>query len=80
VCALLPPGFPAVPRDFIHTFDVDAMQTSRSKTQELSMRERRIDQAHPPPRMEDFVVACPLVPGGPTPHLRFLFVAPHLWA
>src|SRR5215510_2547995 len=27
VCSLLPPGFPAVPRDFIHTFDVDTMQT-----------------------------------------------------
>jgi hypothetical protein len=31
--SLLPPGFPAVPRYFIHTLDVDTMQTSRSKTQ-----------------------------------------------
>src|SRR5262245_22136560 len=30
------------------------------------MRRRRIDQAHPP-RMEDFAVTCPLVPG--VPHL-----------
>jgi hypothetical protein len=79
VCSLLPPGFPAVPHEFLPTSDVDTMQTSRRKTQNL----RCVNAGwitHPPPRMEDFVVACPLVPGGPTPPIRFLFVAPPLWA
>ena len=64
--ALFPPGFPAVPRDCIHTFDVDAMPISRGKT--LSWR--GVDAGcikHTPPRMEDFAVTCPLVPG--VPHL-----------
>ena len=64
--SLLPPGFPAVPRDFLHTFDLDAMQTSRSKTQNF----RCVDAGcikHTPPRMEDFTVTCPLVPD--VPHL-----------
>ena len=34
---------------------------------------------HTPLRMEDFAVTCPLVPGGPTPRIRFLCVAPHVW-
>ena len=66
MCSLLPPGFPAVPRDFIHTFDVDTMQTSRSKTQNFRCVNAGFIK-HTPTRTEDFVVACPLVPG--VPHL-----------
>ena len=29
--------------------------------------------------MEDFAVTCALVPGGPTPRIRFLCVAPRIW-
>ena len=78
MCSPFPPGFPAVPPDFIHPFDLDAMPTSRRKTQNF----RCIDAGlikYTPARMEDFTVTCPLVPGGPTPRIRFLFVAPHLW-
>jgi hypothetical protein len=66
VCSLFPPGFPAVPRDVLPTFDVDILQTSRSKTQNF----RCIDAGfikYAPLWMEDFVVACPLVPN--VPHL-----------
>jgi hypothetical protein len=66
VCAPFPPGFPAVPPYFLHTFDLDALQTSRSKTQHC----RCIDAGlikHTPARMEDFTVTCPLVPD--VPHL-----------
>ena len=66
MCSPLPPGFPAVPHDFIHTSDGDALQTSRSKTQNF----RCVNAGfitHTPPRMEDFGVACPFVPG--VPHL-----------
>ena len=34
---------------------------------------------HTPVRMEDFAVTCPLVPGGPTPRIRILCVAPRGW-
>jgi hypothetical protein len=64
VLSLLPPGFPAVPRDFIHTFDVDIMHTSRPMTQTLRCVNAGLIK-HTPTRMEDFVVAGPLVPGGP---------------
>jgi hypothetical protein len=64
--SLFPPGFPAVPRYFIHTFDVDTMQTSRSKTQHFRCVNAGFIK-HTPTRMEDFVVACQLVPG--VPHL-----------
>jgi hypothetical protein len=75
-CALLPPGFPAVPPYFIHTFDVDAMPTSRSKTQHFRCVNAGLIK-HTPPRMEDFVVACPLVPGVP-PLLSGPCAAPRL--
>ena len=64
--SLLPPGVPAVPHDFIHTLDVDAIQISQGKTQNVP----RVDAGfikHTPLRMEDFAVTCPLVPG--VPHL-----------
>ena len=64
--ARLPPGFPAVPRYFIPTFDLDAMQTSRSKTQNFRCVDAGLIK-HTPPRMEDFTVTCPLVPD--VPHL-----------
>jgi hypothetical protein len=78
MCSLCPPGFPAVTRDGLHTFDMDALPSSRSKSLSL----RCVDAGclpHTPPRMEDFAVAGPLVPGGPTSPLRFLCVAPPLW-
>jgi hypothetical protein len=78
VCSLFPPGFPAVPRYCLHTFDVDALPSSRSRT--LSLRCVNAGCIpHTPPRLEDFPVTGPLVPGGPTPPLRFLCVAPPLW-
>ena len=64
--SLFPPGFPAVPRYFIHTFDLDAMQISRGKTLSLRCVDAGLIK-HTPPRMEDFAVTCPLVPG--VPHL-----------
>jgi hypothetical protein len=64
--SLFPPGFPAVPRYFIHTFDLDAMQTSRSKPQNFRCVDAGLIK-YTPPRMEDFTVTCPLVPG--VPHL-----------
>jgi len=47
-------------------------QLSKSQTQHVW---RRVAGCitHPPGRMEDFAVTCPLVLGGPTPRLRFLF-------
>jgi hypothetical protein len=78
VFSLVPPGFPAVSRSFIQTFDVDTLHTSRRQTQHFRCVNAGCIQPTPT-RMEDFVVACPLVPGGPTPPIRFLFVAPHLW-
>jgi hypothetical protein len=62
--SLFPPGFPAVPRYFIQTFNLDAMQISRGKT----LRLRCVDAGfikHIPPRMEDFAGTCPLVPAVP---------------
>jgi hypothetical protein len=64
--SLLPPGFPAVPRYFLHTFDLDTLQTARSKTQNVRCVDAGLIK-HTPPRMEDFAVPCPLVPG--VPHL-----------
>jgi hypothetical protein len=78
VCSLGPPGCPAVPRDFLQTCDLDPMPTSRRTTPPC----RGVDagwRPHTPPRLEDGTVTCPLVPGGPTPRLRFLGVAPPRW-
>jgi len=64
VLSLLPPGFPVVPRYFIQTFDWDILPTSRRKTQNFRCVNAGFIK-HTPPRMEDFGVACPLVPGVP---------------
>jgi hypothetical protein len=64
VLSLFPPGFPAVPRYCIQTFDVDAMPISRGKT----LRWRCVAAGlikHTPPRLEDFAGTCPPVPGVP---------------
>jgi hypothetical protein len=53
-------------------------EISRGKTQNLPCVDAGFIK-HTPMRMEDFAVTCPLVPGGPTPRIRFLCVAPRVW-
>ncbi len=76
--SLLPPAFPAVPRYFLQTFDLDTLPTSRSQPPNF----RCVDAGfipHTPPRLADFAGTCPLVPG--VPHLvSGSCSSPHLFA
>ena len=56
----------------------DNREISRGQTQHCPCVDAGLI-THTPMRMGDFAVTCPLVPGGPTPPIRFLYVAPHLW-
>ncbi len=55
----------------------DSRQISQGKAQNVSRVGAGLIK-HTPWRMADCTVTCPLVPGGPTPHIRFLGVAPRV--
>jgi hypothetical protein len=76
VFARFPSGVPAVPRDGIQTVDWDTLPTSRRKTQNFRCVHAG-GLTHTPPRMEDVVVAGPLVPGVP-PLLSGSYASPHI--